>query len=355
MAGEARTLVTGAGGFIGGRLVEALLQVEDRTPVAGLRRWSTAARIGRHPLDPVQCDIMRPDQLADVMAGVDDVIHGAVGNRTVTVEGTRNVLQAALDAGVRKVVHLSTVDVYGRATGRIDEEYGFRETGREYGDSKIEAERVCAEFVDRGLDVVILRPTIVYGPFSDLWTVEPAQRLATGSWLLPREACGGTCNLVHVDDLVRASLLALDAEGCAGRAYNVNGPDRPTWQDYVEALNAALDLPPLDPPAPASSKARTTAIEPFRRAVKAVYFRFEDPIMRLYKGSRTARRAMKWLQGSLQKVPSPAEYDLYGRVVDFAGEKAARELGYTPRVDMAGGVASSAAWLRHEGVVRPGA
>jgi nucleoside-diphosphate-sugar epimerase len=353
MGRDTRTLVTGAGGFIGGRLVEALQQLEGRTPVAGLRRWSTAARIGRYPIDPVQCDIMEPAQLAAVMQEVDGVIHGAVGNRTVTVEGTRNVLQAALDAGVRKVVHLSTVDVYGRATGPVDEEYGFRETGREYGDSKIEAEKVCAEYVERGLDVVILRPTIVYGPFSDLWTVEPAQRLATGSWLLPREACQGTCNLVHVDDLVRASILALDAEGCAGRAYNVNGPDRPTWQEYVEALNAALGLPPLDPPAPTGSRVRTTVVEPFRKAVKAVYFRFEEPIMSIYKGSRSARRAMKWLQGSLQKVPSPAEYDLYGRVVDFQGQRARDELGYVPQLDMERGVAGSAAWLLHEGVVQP--
>ncbi|MEQ9400286.1 MAG: NAD(P)-dependent oxidoreductase [Longimicrobiales bacterium] len=355
MSGELRTLVTGAGGFIGGRIVEALLQLDGRTPVAGLRRWSTAARIGRYPIEPVQCDIMNPGQLATVMDGLDSVIHSAVGNRTVTVEGTRNVMQAALDAGVRKVIHLSTVDVYGRATGPVPETRGYERTGREYGDSKIEAEEVCVEYAGRGLDVIMLRPTIVYGPFSELWTVEPAQRLATGSWLLPREACQGTCNLVHVDDLVRAALLGLEAEGLAGRGYNINGPDRPTWQAYVEALNRALGLPPFEPPPPASSKARTTIVEPFRKAVKGVYFRFEDPIMSVYKSSRAARRAMKWLQGALLRVPSPAEYDLYSRVVDFPTERAEADLGYRPSIGMAAGVASSAGWLLHEGVVQVGA
>ena len=349
-----RVLVTGAGGFIGSRLVEALLQLDGWEPVPSLRRWSTAARIGRYPIDPIQCDIMRPEQLADAMRGVDAVIHSAVGNRTVTVEGTRNVLQAASEAGVRRVVHLSTVDVYGRATGRVEEEHGYERTGREYGDSKIEAEEVCAEFATRGLEVVMLRPTIVYGPFSDLWTVEPAERLADGSWLLPREACQGTCNLVHVDDLVRATVLALDAEGVSGRAYNVNGPDRPTWQDYIEALNAQLGLPALAPPPPASSKARTTIVEPFRKLVKGVYFRFEDRIMAVYKSSPLARRAMKGLQNALARVPSPAEYDLYGREVDIPTDRAARDLGYAPRVDMAEGIRTSVQWLLHEGVVTPG-
>ncbi len=348
---DRRVLVTGAGGFIGGRTVEALLQLDGYEPVAGLRRWSTAARIGRYPIEPVLCDIMDPARLAEVMSTVDGVIHSAVGNRRVTVEGTRNVLQAASDAGVDRVVHLSTVDVYGRAEGPVDEDTPYQRTDREYGDSKIEAEDVCRDFAKQGLPVVMLRPTIVYGPFSELWTVEPAQRLATGSWLLPREACQGTCNLVHVDDLVRAAMLALEGGGRSGEAYNVNGPDRPTWQEYVEALNRGLGLPPLAPPASTSSRARTAVVEPFRKLVKAVYFQFEGVIMDVYKSSRQARRAMKWLQGSLQRVPSPAEYDLYGRVVDFSTEKARRDLGYDPAFDMERGVEESIQWLLHEGVV----
>jgi nucleoside-diphosphate-sugar epimerase len=350
---ELRTLVTGAGGFIGGRLTEVLLQTPGYDPVPSLRRWSSAARIGRYPIEPILCDIMDRPRLDEVAPGVDAIVHSAVGNRTVTVEGTRNVMAAALEAGVRKVVHLSTVDVYGRATGRVDESHEYVVTDREYGDSKIEAEKVVLEYAEKGLDVVILRPTIVYGPFSDLWTVEPAQRLAEGSWLLPREACQGTCNLVHVDDLVRAVLLALGTDGVSGRAYNVNGPDRPTWQAYVESINEALGLAPLAPPPSSSARARTTVVEPFRKLVKGVYFKFEEPIMTVYKSSRPARLAMKWLQNSLQRVPSPAEYDLYSRVVDFPTERARADLGYLPRIGMAEGVRSSAEWLLHEGVVEP--
>lgn len=347
-----RILVTGAGGFIGGRVVEALVEGGVVTVIPGLRRWSTAARIGRYPVDPAQVDLMRPDQVKAAVRGVDAVVHCAVGNPEVTVEGTRHLLQAALDAGVRRVVHLSTIDVYGRAEGVVTEAAPRVRTDRAYGDSKIAAEQVCNEFVEHGLEVVILRPTIVYGPFSDHWTIEFAHRLEQGAWLLPREACQGTCNLVYVDDLVRAILLALEAPGVSGRAYNINGPERPTWQDYVEELNQRLGFGPLEPPPASSSRIRMRAMEPVRHLAKGIFRRFEQPVVTLYKRSRLARALMKRVEGTLRKTPSSAEYDLFGRVVDFPTTRAQSDLGYRPRVLTAEGIEMSAQWLVHEGVVR---
>lgn len=354
MSGRPRIVVTGAGGFIGGRVVEAILQNPSLGDVVPLvRRWSTVARIGRYPVEAVQADLLDAGRLREAVRGADVVVHCAVGNRRATVEGTRNLLEVARAAGVRRFVHISTIDVYGRAEGVVDEDHPHARTGREYGDSKIEAEELCMAAATRDFEVVILRPTIVYGPFSDLWTLEFAQRLRDGAWTLPREACQGTCNLVYVDDLVRCILRAVEAPGVSGRAYNVNGPDRVTWQEYVEALNRALEYPELSPPPAASSRVRSTVVQPLRRLIKAIFVRFQGPVLALYKRSRWARRLMKGVQGSLQRVPSPAEYDLYGRVVEFPTRRAELELGYVPQVGMAEGVARSAAWLRHEGDFTP--
>ena len=85
----ARTiLVTGASGFIGGRIVEILHTSGSATVRAGIRRWSAAARVGRLPVDLVRCDITSPVEVAGALDGVTHLIHCAVGDRTVTVDGT---------------------------------------------------------------------------------------------------------------------------------------------------------------------------------------------------------------------------------------------------------------------------
>jgi nucleoside-diphosphate-sugar epimerase len=351
MAGERTVLVTGAGGFIGGRMVEVLQQDSRFAVRAAVRRWSTAARIGRLPLDPVQLDLLDPAWLRGGLAGVDAVVHCAVGDRRATVEGTRNLLAAAREVGVRRVVHLSTVDVYGRAEGTVTEAHPWERTNRAYGDAKIEAEETCLDHARLGHEVVILRPTIVYGPFSESWTIEFALRFEQGDWRLPREGCQGSCNLVYVDDVVRAALLALDAPGTSGEAFNVNGPDRVTWQEYFDALNRALGFPPLHSPGSTGAHALAAAVAPVRAAVKATYKALEEPILALYKRSKPARVMMKWAERTLRTVPSPAEFDLYGRAARFPSDKARDRLGYRPAVAMDRGIALSVAWLRHEGVV----
>ena len=350
MTSDRKIVVTGAGGFIGGRVVEALVQHPELGQVVPtVRRWGSLARIGRYPIEAVYCDVLEPRSLSSAVSGADAIVHCAVGSRAATVEGTRNVLTAALTAGVRRVVHVSTIDVYGRAEGTVTEDRPFERTGREYGDSKIEAEEACQEFARNGLDIVILRPTIVYGPFSDLWTVQFAERLESANWTLPAAACQGTCNLVYVDDLVRAILLAIDADVVSGSAYNINGPDRITWQAYVEGLNAGLGLPPLAPPAENRARLKTRFVEPFRQVVKRGYTAFEEPVQWVYKRSRPARAFIKSVQGLLRSVPAPAEYDLYGRILDVRTERAEAELGYTPIVPAKDGIDRSVAWLKHEG------
>jgi nucleoside-diphosphate-sugar epimerase len=350
MTSRRRVLVTGAGGFIGGRTVEILHASPGFEVVPSLRRWSTAARIGRLPLDPIRCDLLSEADVREAVTGIDQVVHCAVGDARATVQGTRNLLQAAHAAEVRRVVHLSTIDVYGRTEGTIDESAPVVRTGREYGDSKIEAEEVCREFVSKGLDVVILRPTIVYGPFSDLWTVEFAERFRSGSWMLPPDACQGRCNLVYVDDLVRAILLALDTPSDAsGMAFNINGSDDLTWQEYFELFNASLELGPLPAPGTGKAKLSSALVAPIRSAAKGVFRRFEERIMAVYRRSRVARAAMKWTEGILRSVPSSSEFDLYGRQVVVSSARAEEILGYRPQVDAVRGTRLSAAWVRHEG------
>jgi nucleoside-diphosphate-sugar epimerase len=344
-----RVLVTGAGGFIGGRVVEALHASGDFTVRAGIRRWSSAARIGRLPVDIVLCDIIDPVQVADAMRDIDVVVHCAVGDRTATVTGMEVLLGCALDAGVARFVHISTIDVYGDRTGSIDESQPVMYSGKEYGDSKIDAENACRKYHQRGLPVVILRPTIVYGPFSEHWTIEFAQRFRMGTWLLPEEDCQGICNLVYVDDLVAAIGRSITSSAAIGETFNINGPDRITWNEYFRALNHAMGLPPLASTRRARARISAAAIAPVRIAGKIILKHFGGPVMAAYKRSPAVKRAMKFTEGLVRKVPSSSEFHMYGKAVAFPCRKAEELLGYRPAVSVEAGVALSAAWLAHHG------
>jgi nucleoside-diphosphate-sugar epimerase len=344
-----RVLVTGAGGFIGGRVVEVLHASGPYDVRAGVRRWSSAARVGRLPVDIVLCDITDPEQVAAALHGVDMVVHCAVGDRATTVGGTEKVLHAALRAGVERVVHLSTIDVYGDRTGELHEEIPLTYSGKAYGDAKIDAEKVCADYAARGLPVVILRPTIVYGPFSELWTVEFAQRFRLGTWLLPKEDCQGTCNLVYVDDVVAAILRSFESDQAPGHVFNINGGEAITWDEYFRALNDAMGLPPLAVTRPSRARLSTAAVAPIRVAGKFVLTRFAAPVTAAYKRFPVVKRAMKFAEGVVRKTPSTAEFHMYGKVVRFPTHRAERILGYQPAFPVRDGIELSAAWLRHHG------
>ena len=349
-----KTLVTGAGGFVGGRLVEILEADRPGSTLAGIRRWSTAARIGRLPVDIVQCDVMNAEQVAQQVAGVSRVVHCATGPGDVNVQGTRNVLQASLDAGVERVVHISTIALYGNKVGELTEEDAPELSAVPYADSKLRTEEVCREFMDRGLALSVLRPTIVYGPFSPNWTEEFAVRLQSRPWPFPRELSSGTCNLVYVDDLVAAIRLASNRPEAVGEIFNITGPEYPTWFDYFLALNRAMGLPPLESKSSFGSQVAAWGMKPVRAGAKFALARFGDQIMNLYKSSELAKKVMKGAEGAIRKAPTTGEFELYSKVISFPNTKAEQLLGYRPAVDMEAGIERSVAWLEHSGFMNGG-
>jgi nucleoside-diphosphate-sugar epimerase len=300
----------------------------------------------------VRCDLREGAQVRDALRGVTHVVHCAVGEPSSTVEGTRTLLEAAAAAGVRRVVHLSTVDVYGMPQGEVTETYPLTSTGRQYGDTKIEAERACQAAAAKGLPVTILRPTLVHGPFSGTWTIAYAQRLQKRPWLIPQQDAQGICNLVYVDDLVGAILAALDADTPPGEAFNVNGPERPTWHEYFCRLNEALQLPPLVIATPTGARLKAAAVFPLRKSAKFLITHLQKPIMGLAQSSNLARNAMVKAEGLIRTTPVPSEFEIYGRRTSYSSEKARASLGYRPRFPLADALPLTAAWLRHHGFVQ---
>lgn len=206
-----RVLVTGASGFVGSFVAEAFARRGDEVRAA-VRPSSSLAWLESLPLERVTLRLERPDELASALRGVEVVVHAAGLTRArreadyfaVNVEGTRALAQAAVRAGVRRLVLISSLAARGP-----DERPGSGEDQptSAYGRSKLEAEKVALGYQST-LEVAILRLAGVYGPrdrdFLSLFQL--AQR---GLLILPRAA--GVLQLLYAPDAAEAAALAAEA------------------------------------------------------------------------------------------------------------------------------------------------
>ena len=252
---------------------------------------------------------------------------------------------------MRRVVHLSSVAVYGSATGKIDETCPLRSDGNRYGQAKIEAEALCRESVERGVPVVVLRPSVVYGPFSDVWTVSFAKRLHSGRWGTFGAQGEGKCNLVYVTDVVQAIERALRVDGVVGDALNINGGEIVTWNDFFIRFNSALGLEPLEPLNTSRIAWRARLLGPVRSIARLALDRFGKSLFRLHSKSPLAAVVMRTTESSLKLTPTTDQLKRYRQDAEYMIDRARDRLGYEPRVTVSRGLEFSAAWLRHHGVL----
>jgi nucleoside-diphosphate-sugar epimerase len=349
----ATVLVTGASGYIGGWICESS-HLRGLKVRAGIRRWNGAARLARFPeIETVMCDIMDPASLREAMRGVDYVIHCAYTDATdVITRGTEFVLEAAKAAGVKHLVHMSSAEVYGTQSGELAERDAEGAADSDYGRAKAAAEAACRRLNGDGFGVTVLRPSIVYGPFSTEWVGRTAQRLASGQWGVFEGLADGQCNLIYVDDLALAALHCLATPAAAGQVFNVNNTERLTWNGYFEALNTALGLPVLRRISNDETAARSARMGRVRGMADVVLSRYKPQIMKIYLENRTVRTVLKRIKTNIGNTPSSAELGrLYGRQAYYRPDALQAVTGFTPQMRVARGLEISAAWVRQAEVV----
>ncbi len=253
-------LVTGASGFLGGRLAQLL--IEEAAEVSLLVRPSSVLpadlmahsglRVFRAELDP-ELATEPPAALAEHLGTVTHVFHCAGtstdwGPRAVYEEGNVAGTVAMLGLAILhmprllRFLHVSTTDVYGYPVGAGDETMAPRDVGLPYNSSKLRGEALVWQAAAGGLPVTVVRPASIYGPGGRAFVTDIVALLRQRIMLLVDggRAPGG---FVYVDDVCRAMLLAASAECAVGEAYNLSSTDGTTWRDYTGALARALSLP----------------------------------------------------------------------------------------------------------------
>jgi 2-alkyl-3-oxoalkanoate reductase len=232
-------LVLGANGFIGREVVAGLASTDWATPILALRKPSVSPndRLERRTVDAT-----RAESVSAAMQGVAGIVNCVAGDAATIVSASKALVAAAERmTSAPRIIHLSTMSVYGSAEGLIEEAAPLRADLGPYSVAKVAAEATIAAYPR----AVMFRPGCVFGPRSEQWSVRFA-RLLLARRLGDLGAAGdGFCNLVDVGDVVLAILRALENPTMDGRVFNLSTPEPPTWNEFLVKYATALKAVPV--------------------------------------------------------------------------------------------------------------
>ena len=242
-----RALVTGGTGFVGSNI--ALRLVERHWDVRILERQGTSRELLEGgPFDFISGDVLEPETLPPAMQGIDVAFHaagvvdywnqGVERMYEVNVDGTRNVMEAALKSGIDRIVHVSSTAAMGiHPDELVDETYRFNVKKEQfsYGHSKYIAEEIVKEYVEKGLPVVIVNPTTVIGP-RDIRKVSSGMVVEVVKHCAPPLIPPGGINIVPICDAAQGTIEAA-IKGRIGERYILGGENMSHRQIYQTIAN----------------------------------------------------------------------------------------------------------------------
>jgi nucleoside-diphosphate-sugar epimerase len=325
-----KTLVTGATGFTGGALARRLASegAQVRTVVRDPARAGGLADLG---IEVVPGDLRDPASLREATRGVDTVYHIAAPYRqqgvdphlfeAINATGVQHLLDAAIEAGVSRFVHCSTIGVHGDVKDPPAAEDAPLAPGDLYQRTKLEGERIAARYMaEQRLPISIFRPAGIYGPgdtrFLKLFRGIKRRRfpmIGDGKALY---------HWVYIDDLVAGILLCGTVDAAVGETFILAGPEYTTLNEVIAIVADEVGAPP-----------------PWLRI----------PLAPVYLAAAACEAVCKPL--NLEPPLHRRRVDFFTKSRAFDISKARRMLDYAPQVSVREGVARTAAWYRDQGLL----
>ncbi len=326
-----KILVTGGTGFTGSHVVRRLLEKGHEVRVLDYQAGLFHDELKKKGATIELGGITNRDLVNQMVNGCEVVHHIAAAFREldvpdqhywdVNVEGTRYLLEAAQQSGVAKFIYCSTQGVHGDIQNPPGNENSPIAPEDYYQLTKYEGEKVVQEYVSKGLDAVILRPTAIYGPGDPARFLYLFKMVKRGTFLMFGQ--GNTFyHPVYIDNLVDAFELAAEKQGTAGKTYIIADEQYYSLNDLVLQVAKAMGI-----------------------NVRIVHF----PFWPLWG----AAVACEWVCKPLRLAPPifRRRVDWFRQVRAFSIEKARKDLGYNPKIDIQEGLSRTVKWYREQRLI----
>jgi nucleoside-diphosphate-sugar epimerase len=319
-------LITGASGLLGHHLITALQERGDRVRALVLPS-EDASKLEARGVRIYRGDVRQPETLIAPCSDVDTIFHlaGMMGlwlpmsaYYAVNAGGAENMGRAALRAGVRRFVHVSSWTVYGMNLGRpASEDFPFKPFQEPYAVTKTEGDRIIQRLIAReGLPATIVRPGTFFGPGDRIHFGRMADRLRAGQGIVVGNG-RNALPFVYVADVARGLILASEKDTAIGQAYNITNDAPLTQEEFLRAIAEEIGAPPP---------------------------RIHVPYALLYSVAYGAEQVAAVTHAKTQPIVTRLGVKLFGTDNRHSIAKARAQLGFAPRVSLREGIRLSAEW-----------
>lgn len=327
-----KILVTGATGFTGANLVRRLLDLGHQVTMLDLNDNEIGREFQARSAKMIVGSVVDAGIVDSAARGQDVIFHLAAAFRKINTPaaeylavnggGTRNVLAAAERHGVAKIVHCSTAGVHGGKEPKPWNEDSPIGPDDIYQETKWSGEEVCQEYIGRGMDITIVRPTSEYGP-GDVYGMRFLFKMVkTGRFIMFGPGTG-TVHPIYIDNLVDLFLLAMENPVSKGRVYLAGDLAPVSLNNLVKTAGKALRVDVKITHLPLLSALYYAG---WATEIICKPFKINPPLF---------RRRVHWFQNN-------RAYDI---------SRVRNELAYTPRVGLEEGLRRTGEWYRSQGFI----